>query len=120
MRWFASLLNWHGLQLQWLKLIDLEATRWPNAPDSKVLVYYVTTDREFHIQISEIPDRPSLHQATIGPFRYGIGQNRWHRFDLLDDDADLIVEAHRLKPFLDRQQFRDPVRRAAWKRRTLN
>lgn len=116
MRWFASLLSWHGLQLQWLRLNDIDAVRWPNVPDAKVLVYYATTDREFHIQINELPDRPSLHQATIGPFRYGIGHVGWHRFDLFDDDADLIAEAQRLKPFLDRRLFRDPVSRAAWKK----
>ncbi|HJT32426.1 MAG TPA: hypothetical protein VJ783_10320 [Pirellulales bacterium] len=117
MRWFASLLNWNGLQLQWLRLSAADAAALPGVREPEIAVFYVTTDREFHIQINELPDRPTLHQATIGPFRYGIGPHvGWHRFELFDDDADLIAEAQRLKPFLDRQQFRDPARRAAWKK----
>lgn len=116
MGWFASLLNWHALQLEWVNLSQIAATRGPDVPESKILVYYVTTDREFHLQINELPDHPKLYQATVGPFRYGIGLIGWHRFELCDDDADLIAEAQRLKPFLDRQQFRDPVKRAAWKK----
>lgn len=117
MRWFASLLSWNGLQLEWLRVIEAGAARRPGVAESEVLVYYATTDREFHIQINELPDRPTLHQATIGPLRYGIGPHvGWHRFELFDDDARLIAEAQRLKPFLDRQQFRDPARRAAWKK----
>ncbi|HVX09843.1 MAG TPA: hypothetical protein VHC22_01455 [Pirellulales bacterium] len=105
MRWFASLLNWNGLQLQWVRL------------DEEIIVSYVTTDIEFHIQINELRNHPGLHQATTGPFRYGIGPHvGWHRFELFDDDARLLAESQRLKPFLDRQQFRDPARRVLWKK----
>lgn len=96
---------------------DVDAARWPKGPDSKIIVYYLTTDKQFHLQINELPGRPRLHQAAIGPLRYGIAPYLdWHPFDLFDDDDELIAEARRLKPFLDRQQFRDPVRRAAWKK----
>ncbi len=119
-RWFASILNWNGLRLEWIRLSDVDAERWPDGTESKIIVYYRTTDKHFHLQINELPDRPKLHQATIWPLRYGIGPADvavgWHRFDLFDDDDDLIAEAQRLKPFLDRQQLRDPARRAAWKK----
>lgn len=118
MRTFASMLNWHGLRLEWIRFSDEDAARSPTVPTSRMLVHYVTTDQEFHIQINELPHHPRLHNATVGPFRYGISQIAigWHRFELFDGDADLAVEAGRLKPFLDRQQFRNPVRRAVWKR----
>jgi hypothetical protein len=117
MRWFASQLNWNGLQLEWVRLSDEDVVRSSGVPESRILVYYVTTDQEFHIQINELPDHPRLHQATVGPFRYGIGPHvGWQRFELFDDDTNLIAEAQRLKPFLDRQQFRDPARRAAWRK----
>ncbi len=72
MRWFASLLNWNGLQLEWVRFSDEDAVRSLGMPESRIVVYYVTTDEEFHIQINELPDRPRLHQATVGPFRYGV------------------------------------------------
>lgn len=118
MRTFASMLNWYGLRLEWIRFSDEDAARWHTVPESRILVHYVTTDQEFHIQINEVPDHPRLHNATVGPFRYGISQIAigWHRFELFNSDADLAIEARRLKPFLDRQQFRAPARRAAWKR----
>lgn len=117
MRWFASLLNWNGLQLVWVRLTDEDAARSLGVPESRIVVSYVTTDTEFNIQINELCDHPRLHQATVGPFRYGICPDvGWDRFDLFDDDAKALAEARRLLPFLDRQQFRDPVRRAAWKK----
>lgn len=119
MRWFASLLNWHGLVLEWVRFGDEDARTSIGVSESRILVYYVTNDREFHIQINELPDGPNVYQATMGPFRYGIGCHfaiGWHRFELFENDAELVAEAQRLKPFLDRQQFRDPVRRAAWKK----
>lgn len=117
MRWFASLLNWHGLELEWVRFSDEDAVRYRGVPERRIQVYYVTTDQEFHIQINGL-DHPRLYQATVGPFRYGISQVKigWHRFELFDDDTKLMAEAQRLKPFLDRQQFRDPARRAAWKK----
>lgn len=118
MRTFASMLNWHGLRLEWIRFRDEDAARSPTVPACRILVYYVTTDQEFHIQINELPDQPDLYHATVGPFRYGISQIAigWHRFELFSSDADLAIEARRLKPFLDRQQFRNPARRAAWKK----
>lgn len=118
MRAFASMLNWHGLRLTWIRFTDEDAAAWPTVPESRILASYVTTDQEFHIQINELPDHPRLYNATVGPFRYGISQLAigWHRFELFSSDAGLANEAQRLKPFLDRQQFRNPTRRAAWKR----
>jgi hypothetical protein len=116
MRWFASLLNWNGVRLEWVRFRDEDARNSIGVPASRILLHYVTTDQEFHIQINALADCVRLYQATIGPFRYGISQVPWHRFELFDDDAKLVSEAQRLKPFLDRQQFRDPVRRAAWKK----
>ena len=118
MRWFASLLNWNGLELGWVRFSDEDASRWASVPASRILVHYVTTDQEFHIQINGLPDHPRIYQATVGPFRYGISQTKigWHRFELFGDRNKLAAEAERLKPLLDRQQFRDPARRAAWKK----
>jgi hypothetical protein len=118
MRSFASMLNWRGLRLTWIRFTDDDAAAWPTVPESRILVSYVTTDQEFHIQINELPDQPNLYNAAVGPFRYGISQPAigWHRFQLFGSETDLAIEARRLKPFLDRQQFRNPARRAAWKR----
>lgn len=120
MRWFASMLNWEGLVVEWVRISDEDSLNSIGVPESRIDVYYVTNDREFHIQINELPDRSNLYQATMGPFRYGIGCIHraigWHRFELFENDAHLIAEAQRLKPFLDRQQFRDPARRATWKK----
>lgn len=118
MRWFASLLNWNGLELEWIRFSDEDALRYAGVPDSRILVYYATKDQKFNIQINGLPDHPRLYQASVGPFRYGICQVKigWHRFELFDDDGELQVEARRLTPFLNRRQFRDPVRRAAWKK----
>jgi hypothetical protein len=117
-RRFASLLNWNGLELEWIRFNAEDSPHSKGVPESRILVYYLTTDQEFHIQINVVPDHPKRYQATVGPFRYGISQIKigWHRFELFDDDAKLTAEALRLKPFLDRQQFRDPARRAAWKK----
>jgi hypothetical protein len=118
MRWFASLLNWNGLRLEWVRFTDEDASNSIGVPESRILVSYITTDQEFNIQINALPDRPRLYQATVVPFRYGISPIKvgWHRFELFDDDARVAAEAQRLKPLLDRQQFRDPARRAAWKK----
>ncbi len=72
---FASMLNWRGLRLTWIQFTDEDAAAWPTVPESKILVSYVTTDQEFHLQINELPDQPGLHNATAGPFRYGIPQS---------------------------------------------
>jgi hypothetical protein len=117
LRRFASLLGWNGLRLEWVRFRDEDSTRDLGVPDSKILVHYVTTDWEFHIQINELPPYDGrLHQATVGPFRYGIRQLNWYPFEVFDGDAELVAEAERLHPFLDRQQFRDPRRRATFKK----
>lgn len=118
MRWLASQLNWNGLELEWVRFTDEDALLDKRVPDSRILIYYVTMDKEFHIQINKIHDYPGLYQATVGPFRYRISQVKigWHRFELFDEDDRIKEELRRLKPHLDRQLFRDPWRRAAWKK----
>lgn len=118
MRWFASQLNWNGLNLEWVRFSDEDALRGIGVAESKIHIYYLTTNLRFSIQINKLHNHPRLYQASVGPERYGICQIDidWHRFELFDDDAQLEAEARRLKPFLDRQLFRNPARRAAWKK----
>ena len=113
------MLNWRGLRLTWIQFTDEDAAAWPTVPESKILVSYVTTDQEFHLQINELSrSDPTSTMLRSGRFGYGISQPAigWHRFQLFGSETDLAIEAGRLKPFLDRQQFRNPARRAAWKR----
>jgi hypothetical protein len=116
-RQFASLLGWRGLSLDWVRFTDEGDARRPAEPEPRIVVYYVTTDAEFHIQINESPIGPCrYYEASVGAFRYGIAQIAWHPFELFDEDALFFAEAKRLRPLLDRQQFRDPLRRAAFKK----
>lgn len=124
MRWFASLLGWRGLQLSWLRLSDENLAKskmsvedaklyWPGM----ILIHYQTTDVEFKIQINEqSPHNSCRYKATVGPHRYGLAFVGWHPFELFKSDADLVAEAERLRPVLDRQQYRNPIRRARFKR----
>lgn len=117
MRQFASLLGWRGLVLSWTRITDEEAKCSPTPPKTRLFVYYVTTDERFRIQINELPAGQSrYYQAAIAPFHYRISQTEWHPFELFDNDAALIGEAERLRGFLHRQRFRDPVQRAAFKK----
>ena len=104
MRWFASLLNWHGLQLEWVLPHDvMEQTAVPD-----LVVYYMTTDPKFNLQINEVSSGQSItHQATIKAYRYGIRHVDWHAFTLSDDNAELMSEADRLRPYLDRSLYRN-------------
>src|SRR5215469_6370422 len=69
MRRFASMLNWHGLRLEWIRFREGEAFLGLTVPESKILLFYRTTDQEFHIQINELPEGRDLYNAAVGPFR---------------------------------------------------
>jgi len=117
MRRFAAMLGWNGLQLDWIRFTSEEAARNNTIPKSLVLAHYLTTEWEFHIQINELPSGQSrFHQASVAPNRYGFKHLGWHKFELFDDDDALTAEADRLRPWLDRQQFRNPKRRAIVKK----
>ena len=64
MQSFAALLGWKGLRLECVLLDDAEASR-ANVPHG-VVIYYMTTDDKFHIQINTYPHgQVRLHQATV-------------------------------------------------------
>lgn len=114
MRWFASLLGWRGLRIEWIRLQGEYAD--PLRP-GRIVIYYLTTDKYFKIQINEeSPDQPRRHLATVGGERYGLGAIGWHSFELFESDIELAAEAERLRPFLDRQLLRNPTRRAKFKK----
>lgn len=116
LRWFASLLGWNGLRMDWITFTEAEAAKSDTVPASRILVSYGTTGKEFRIQINEKPGGQTRHyQAMVGPFRYGIRAVGWHPFELFDDERALVDEAERLRPWFARDQFRDPKRRAAFK-----
>jgi hypothetical protein len=107
MRWFASLLGWHGLQLELILFAQDEIAKW-NVPASGLIVFYMTTDWKFNLQINERPTgQAGTHQATIKADRYGIKNIGWHPFTLFDDDDDLRREAERLRPWLDRNLYKN-------------
>lgn len=115
-RWFAALLGWKGLRMEWIDFGDQEPLT-----AARIVVWYETTDKKLSIQINENPIGQSRHyEAAILSWRYGIGprawnQGGWHPFELFDDDRALMAEADRLRPRLGRQQFRDAKLRAAFK-----
>ena len=67
---FASLLNWHGLELSHLVFSSDEIARW-NFHASGILVTYMTPDLKFNLQINEHPIGQTVtYQATIKAERY--------------------------------------------------
>ena len=107
MRWFASLLYWHGLQQERIVFSPDESTEF-NIPEPGIITFYMTTDWKFNLQINETPIGQSVtHQATIKADRHGIRDIGWHPFTLFDDDAALKREADRLRPWLDRRLHKD-------------
>ncbi|NLS92320.1 MAG: hypothetical protein GXX96_09095 [Planctomycetaceae bacterium] len=107
MRWFASLLHWHGLQLERIVPPPDEAAGL-RIPEPGIIAFYMTTDWKFNLQINETPIGQSVtHQATIKADRYGINRIDWHPFTLFDDDEELKHEAERLRPWLDRKLYKD-------------
>jgi len=111
MRRFAELLNWRGLQMEWI-IYAREEIAWQSVPEPYVVTYYITSDVKFNLQINEKPDGQSLtHQATVKADRYGIRDVGWHPFTLFDNDKELLGEAERLRPWIDRRTYKDPRRR---------
>ncbi len=107
MRWFASLLNWHGLELSHHIFSSDEIARW-NFHASGILVTYMTPDLKFNLQINENPVGQTVtYQATIKAERYGIVHIGWHPFTLFNDDNALRREAERLSPWLDRRSYKN-------------
>jgi hypothetical protein len=107
MRRFAALLNWHGLQMSH-HLLSAEDIERLNFHPSGIIVYYMTPDLKFNLQINENPVGQTVtHQATIKASRYGIIHIGWHDFSLFEDDDNLKREAERLRPWLDRNLYKN-------------
>ena len=75
MRSFASLLGWHGLQLDSFK-------PWPEGIAAEKgldrIYLYQTPDDKFNLQINEHPlDQTTTHKATIKADRYGVIRIDW-------------------------------------------
>jgi hypothetical protein len=112
MRQFAALLGWHGLELGYIRFTPEEIRKY-DAPESGIIVDYMTTDLKFNLQINEVLNGQSTsHQATIKADRYGIINIGWHPFELSEDDAKMKEEAERLRPWLDRRLYKN----AKWRR----
>ena len=106
MRCLASLLGWNGLQLEYVRVQDSEAHS--QLPHDTVVVYYLTTDAKFNLQINTYPHGQSrFYEATVKAERYGISHVGWHQFELPDDDDLLVSTAATLKPWLYRPHFKD-------------
>jgi hypothetical protein len=106
MRWFASLLNWRGLQLDCAIFSDDERAQF-KLPEPGIITYYETTDPRFSLLINERPEGGSnTHMAAVKAPRYGILHLAFHSFTLHDDEVLLRAEAERLRPFLDRKLFK--------------
>lgn len=106
-RRFAGLLHWRGLRLERILFTDDQVGQL-NLPSSGIITYYMTTDLKFNLQINELSKTPVFtHQATIKADRYGIRDIGWHPFTLFDNDEKLQAEAERVRPWLDRNLFKD-------------
>lgn len=115
MRQFAELLGWRGLRLGYVLLRDDEAT--PANAHGGVVIFYQTTDEKFNLQINTYPHgQCRQHQANVKADRYGILHVGWHEFELFHDHDRFCQEAERLRPWLDRQMFRNPIRRRQYLR----
>ena len=117
MRYFASLLGWNGLQLEYKTFSPDEIAKY-GCPATGILTYYMTTDFKFNLQINEVTTGQALaHQATIKADRYGICNIGWHPFDLSENDQQLMQEVERLRPWLDRQLYKNASWRRTFKRK---
>jgi hypothetical protein len=111
MRFFASLLGWNDLQLEYVRLPEDEAQR--GSVCGCVVIFYMTTDPKFNLQINTYPHGQCRHhRATVKADRYGIINVGWHDFQLCEDDTRLCADVERLTPWLRRDQFKD----RAWRR----
>jgi hypothetical protein len=105
--YFAGLLGWHGIRL-WKVLLsddDIRTAKLKNA----LVICYETTDEKFNLQINPHPiGQTRTYRATVKAERYGIANVGWHDFELFDDEETLRREADRLRPWLERRQFKNP------------
>ena len=106
MEFFAGLLGWRGLRL-WKHLLSDDDVSTANLKNPLV-IWYETTDEKFNLQINQYPiGQTRTYQATVKAERYGIGSVGWHSFEMFEDDESLKREAARLRPWLERRQFKD-------------
>lgn len=113
---FAEMLHWNGIEMDWVLFTPEEIEKW-NVPSSGLLVWYLTTDLKFNIQVNETPPWEAVgHQASIVARRYGIRDVGWHPFNL-SHGHELESEVERLRPWLDRRNFKNPKWRREFKRR---
>lgn len=115
LRQFASMLYWHGLQLNY----HLMPPHTPgiSETDDPLIVYFATTHWKFYLQINERGghDAQLTHCATVVSFGYGLRPYEFQSFTLFDDPLQLAAEADRLRPLLDRRYWR----RKSWRKSFL-
>lgn len=112
MRRFAALLNWQGLKI-FYHFFSPGEDAGTSVPNTRFIVWYMTSDEKFNLQINEHPIGQSLtHQASVKAIRYGISNNGWHPFVLGDGDDELRSEAERLRSKLDRRLWKN----RSWRR----
>lgn len=115
LRQFASMLHWHGLQLNYL-LITPDTPGFDNT-DDPLIVWFATPQWKFCLHINERSghDAPLTHCAAVVPFGYGLRPDVFQSFTLFDDPHQLAAEADRLRPLLDRRYWR----RKSWRQSFL-
>ena len=108
-RCFAARFGWRGLQLDWIRsYLNQSKELVPVNVAGGVVISYTTTDPKFFLQINTVPHgQLHSHQATITAERYGIGNIGWHPFTLHEDDDKLLAEIEMLRPWLDRNQYKN-------------
>ena len=99
LRDLAAALDWHGLQLHTCTVPGSKS--WP-------VVYYLTTDLKFNLQINEVPNsgEPIEYQATVKAERYGILHTKWIRFTLPDSPEAFAAAVANLRPLVWRGNFK--------------
>ena len=111
MRRFAEQLGWRGLRLEYFRLWD--DNECPEITQ-RVVIYYITTDEKFNLQINTQPHgQTRVHSAVVKAQRHGIIHTPWQDFELFEEDALLQGEVERLRPWLYRENFKN----RAWRRR---
>jgi hypothetical protein len=113
MQQFAERLGWRGLRMEHLWLREQNG----NLPAGSLIVYYITTDARFHIQINESPcGQWETHGAAVIAERYELVPTPFHDFRLGSDDRQLKAEAQRLAPYLSRANFKSKAWRSQLRR----
>jgi hypothetical protein len=105
-RRFASLLNWHGLQLETCT-IESEERDETSRRLPLVVTYYMTTQLGFHLQVNQREANSPLDLwATVVGWRLSMPAMPFLPFELFEDDRALAGEAERLRPQLDRRLWK--------------